>query len=71
MRNLKEINTETGDYRIDFFTISDEIIPGTSLNAVSYLKALELGLDNMPKIGISFRIIRVIYNSLDKKEGQW
>ena len=71
MRNLKEINTDTGDYRIDFFTINDEIIPGCSLNCGTYSHALELGLDNLPKIAISFRIIRVIFNSLDDKDGSW
>ena len=68
MRDLKDVRTDTGDYRIDYFTINDDIIPGTSLNCGTYSHALDMGLDNMPKIAISFRIIRVIYNSLDIKD---
>ena len=68
---MKEVRTATGDYRVDFFTINDEIIPGCSLNTGTYAKALNIGLDNLPKIAISFRIIRIIYNSLDEKKEKW
>ena len=71
MRELSQLQTPTGNYRIEYFNNNGDFIPGCSLNTETYSKALELGLDNLPKIAISFKVIRVIYNSLDDKEGTW
>ena len=64
--------TNTGDYRIDFYYESRERMRGgKSLNADSLNQAHEIAKVSMPEGCASYRIARVIFNSLDDGKSKW